>query len=87
MPMYTYTCKNPSCSACGEEIERFAHISRRNRQMCNQCRVILSREEIPVTQPPRVDAGHQTYAKLTDGSKIAGTFGKTTRKRGRSGLV
>lgn len=41
------------------------------------CGELLEREEIPETQRGKVDYRHQTKAILTDGTKVAGHFGKT----------
>lgn len=83
------SAEEDTAQVCGEEYS-ICSAHREKDPDCERCKTvwtcegILKREEICETQPPNTEGGYQMSAIMSDGSKVAGHFGKTARNKGPS---
>jgi hypothetical protein len=97
MPLYVYDCpecgahierhsskytsaEEDTAQVCGTEIV----IDSDEEGLLGQpsCTAILKREEISEQLPPNTEGGYQMGVIMSDGSKVAGHFGKTAPNKG-----
>jgi hypothetical protein len=77
MPLYTYDV----CVSCGEcSHDRVVKIADRDQQSCGECGEKLAREEVSVVASILFE-NYQTKAIMSDGTKVAGHFGRAAPKR------